>query len=168
MFSYLSLICLWTNSLKQCLRLENFAISVRICSMFYLRTYVSKTLNRPFYALCKLLIAVFVLSCKHAHHTQDTCIKTMYDTLMIIIMHVCLITAGLDPHLPKEKVRFAPVKKEAPKPPSAPSEVSSVGKISFEEYHLTWKHIATSKSTDSDKNMCMYSFDVKVVTFAHM
>ncbi|KAK7495060.1 hypothetical protein BaRGS_00013700, partial [Batillaria attramentaria] len=63
------------------------------------------------------------------------------------------INAGESPHFEDSKVTFAqlpaPSAKRFSVPRTAPKRVT---KLSFDDYHLTWQSIATSKPTESSQN----------------
>ena len=69
-----------------------------------------------------------------------------------------MLAAGLDPNLTAEHFRLTPepepvkIVREIPTPPQTSGKKAA--KISFEDYHLTWSGIATSKSDKNSKNPC--------------
>ena len=69
-----------------------------------------------------------------------------------------LFAAELDPNLTEEHFRLTPepepikIVREIPTPPQTSGKKAA--KISFEDYHLTWSGIATSKSDKNSKNPC--------------
>ena len=74
------------------------------------------------------------------------------------IVHV-YVAAGLSPHLVDAKVRFAPPHEQLPPPPATKGAGGKkTSHITFEDYHLTWSGIATSKSDPNSRNTCELLF----------
>ena len=66
-----------------------------------------------------------------------------------------MITAGATPHSELEsRVRFAPPTEDAKTATAAKSSTAKITRLSFDDYHMTWSGIATSKPTQEMKNPC--------------
>ena len=79
-------------------------------------------------------------------------------TLLLYIAHVLPISVSRTPHTDLEsRVRFKiPEDSRSSRKFDSVRTAPRVAKLSFEDYHVTWSGIATSKARQDLKNPCKY------------
>ena len=76
---------------------------------------------------------------------------------MLVKLGPVCSSEGLEPGTLKQKVSFGP-KKETKAPEKRKQTTPlRIGKLSFEDYHMTWSSIATSKISDQFSNPRKFS-----------